>query len=87
MYLHHRLTQGQQPWKTADEEKNKNQKNRIKPLRKELEFMFYIDFNNLNKWELGLLCYAVRPMEGFRHKIGMGKPLGLGTVRIDPVEL
>jgi CRISPR-associated protein (TIGR03986 family) len=87
MYLHHHVAKDQQPWRTADKEKHKNQKNRIKPLRRELEFIFSIDFDNLTEWELGLLCYAVRPMEGFRHKIGMGKPLGLGTVRIDPVEL
>lgn len=87
MYLHHKVSQGQQPWKTSNEEIHKNQKNRIKPLRKELEFMFHIDFDNLTEWELGLLCYAVRPMPDFHHKIGMGKPLGLGTVRIDPVDL
>jgi CRISPR-associated protein (TIGR03986 family) len=87
MYLHHRIAKGQQPWKTADEEKHINQKNRIRPLREGLEFMLHIDFDNLSEWELGLLCYAVRPMPDFRHKIGMGKPLGLGTIRIDPMEL
>lgn len=86
MYLHHLIAEGKQPWKTADPENNKNQKNQIKPLCKDLMFDFHIDFDNLTKWELGLLCYAVRPMPDYRHKIGMGKPLGLGTVRIDPIE-
>jgi hypothetical protein len=37
--------------------------------------------------ELEALCYAIRPTEDFRHKIGMGKPLGLGQVRLDPIGL
>ncbi|MCI5166545.1 MAG: hypothetical protein D3903_10750, partial [Candidatus Electrothrix sp. GM3_4] len=27
--------------------------------------------------------FALRPNQAFRHKLGMGKPIGLGTVRID----
>jgi hypothetical protein len=32
---------------------------------------------------MDLLCFALRPSHLFRHKLGMGKSLGLGTVRID----
>lgn len=86
-YLHHKVAEDQTPWKTDYEKELLNQKNRIRPLRKGLSFSFTIQFDNLTDWELGLLCYAVRPDDGFRHKIGMGKPLGLGSVRIDPETL
>ncbi len=86
IYLHHHLEEGITPWKSL-KQTELNQKNRIEPLRKGLEFYFHLDFNNLTKWELGLLCYAVRPTDKYRHKIGMGKPLGLGTIRIDPLGL
>jgi len=50
-----------------------------------LPFYFHIDFENLSKRELGLICYSLAPASDFHHKIGMGKPLGLGTIRIEPV--
>ncbi|PID64649.1 MAG: TIGR03986 family CRISPR-associated RAMP protein [Gammaproteobacteria bacterium] len=71
-----------QPWVSQNEERN-HLKTKCKPLKSGLNFFFHIDFNNLTQWELGLLCYALRPCETFRHKIGMGKPIGLGTVKID----
>ncbi len=32
-----------------------------------------------------MLKFVLRPSQGFRHKLGFAKPLGLGSVRIDPV--
>jgi CRISPR-associated protein (TIGR03986 family) len=46
------------------------------------EFKFTVGFYNLRKWEVGLLLWSLDPGEGFRHKLGMGKPLGLGSVKI-----
>ncbi len=86
MYLHH-YKEDKQPWKTANPREQLNQKTIIKPVKKGTEFFFHIDFSNLSQWELGLLCYALRPGDAFRHKLGMGKSIGLGTVRIDPVGL
>lgn len=83
-YLHRYSTQ-RMPWKTNDPEERPQQKSLVQPLRPERIFYFHIDFENLSKRELGLLCYAIRPTENFRHKLGMGKPIGLGKVRIDPV--
>lgn len=87
-YLHRRGNTGE-PWKTSPEAANENlaQKSRVQPIKAGLTFYFHIDFDNLSRGELGLLCYAVRPTEQFRHKVGMGKALGLGKVRIDPVGL
>ncbi|HHJ20681.1 MAG TPA: TIGR03986 family CRISPR-associated RAMP protein [Gammaproteobacteria bacterium] len=71
------------PWKTADEDERPQLKVRIRPLKPGTSFYFHLDYNNLTEWELGLLCYVLQPSETFRHKLGMGKPIGLGTVKIE----
>lgn len=63
------------------------QKSAVRPLKREVTFAFDVDFVNLTEREIDLLAYSLRPTEAYRHKIGMGKPLGLGSVRIDPVNL
>ncbi|MDD4273329.1 MAG: TIGR03986 family CRISPR-associated RAMP protein [Desulfobacter postgatei] len=70
------------PWIGHLDERN-HLKTRCRPVASDIEFFFHLDFNNLSPWEIGLLCYALRPGDTFRHKIGMGKPIGLGTVKID----
>ena len=54
-------------------------------------FLFHLDFNNLTDAELHLLRAALDPVASphnpshdgqFLHKLGWGKPLGLGSVRI-----
>jgi CRISPR-associated protein (TIGR03986 family) len=62
------------------------QHTRIKPVRNGVRFHFRVRFENLLAEELGLLWWAVKlPARGqFAHKIGMGKPLGLGSVRLTP---
>lgn len=47
-------------------------------------FYFRIRFENLSKVELGALLFVVDLPKNHYHKLGMGKPLGLGTVRITP---
>ena len=75
------------PWKTHDETESPKLKVKIRPLKHKQKFYFHIDFNNLTEWELGLLSYALRPANSFRHRIGMGKPIGLGSVKIDILAL
>lgn len=60
-----------------------HQKSRALPLARGLRFFFHVDFDNLSPTELGLLVTALNPDQAFRHKIGMGKPIGLGTVHIE----
>lgn len=43
---------------------------------------FHIDFDNLSKAELTLLLTALKPSPEFRHRLGLGKPLGLGTIEV-----
>lgn len=69
--------------RTRNEDEHQNQKNRVRPLREGCTFLFHVDFENLSRWELGLLAYAAEPNAEFHHKLGMGKPLGLGTVKIE----
>ncbi|MEI6068665.1 MAG: hypothetical protein WCP96_15085 [Methylococcaceae bacterium] len=57
------------------------------PLSNGSTFEFDVAFDNLSEYELGLLCYALKPSKDFRHKLGMGKPIGLGSVNIDITEL
>jgi CRISPR-associated protein (TIGR03986 family) len=76
-------------WESRDAENRETRKLKsfATPIRKDLQFYFHLDFNNLDDFELGLLFYALRPYDKFRHKLGMGKAIGLGTVQIDPVGL
>lgn len=46
------------------------------------KFEFAIDFENLSDWELGLLLWtiALPDVLAGAHHLGLGKPIGLGTV-------
>jgi CRISPR-associated protein (TIGR03986 family) len=56
----------------------------IRPVRAGVIFSGRIRFQNLTDLELGALLSALQLPEGCCHKLGMGKPLGLGSVRIEP---
>ncbi len=89
-YLHHPkhelLKTTNPPWQSSTTENN-NQKVWVTPVKPGAAFVFHVDFNNLTETELGLLCRSLQPSDGFHHKLGMGKPLGLGTVKIQPLGL
>lgn len=87
-YLHHHPDDiAKQHWCTTPQNEQENclQKVKITPVKAGAVFHFHIDFDNLSRHELGLLLYSLQPTNQFRHKIGMGKPLGLGSVHIEPV--
>jgi len=54
------------------------------PMSPNKTFRCRIRFENLSKVELGVLLFALDLPDGCCHKIGMGKPLGLGSVRVTP---
>lgn len=66
---------------------NKNKQNTSVQLLMKGKFNFTIDFYNLDNIELGLLLYALQLEPGMLHKLGMGKPLGLGSVKINITQL
>ncbi len=58
-----------------------------RPLKEGVRFEFEIRFESLTDVELGALLWALLiPGEDgkeYRHKIGMGKPLGMGSVKLE----
>lgn len=85
-YLH-RFRDDHAPWVTKDATERPEQKSLVTPLKAGLAFYAHVDFDNLSRRELGLLCYALQPSNTYRHKLGMGKALGLGRVWVQPVAL
>lgn len=82
-YLHHPHDAGvlKIHYKT-ESGKHPDQKLRCAPIEPGKELWFHIDFDNLSPAELNLVVTALRPSEAFRHKLGLGKPLGLGSVEL-----
>jgi len=64
---------------------NQNVVTMLKPLGKGSEFEGKIRFFNINEIELGAILAALTffNKKGYYHKLGMGKPYGLGSVEIE----
>ncbi len=58
----------------------------IKPVGTGIQFKFTINFENLSDVELGALMWVldIAANEKYRLPLGMGKPLGMGAVNIEP---
>jgi len=84
MYLHHlnAVNGNGEPWRNAEQNFVSDRHVRVRPWAKGAKWRFEVRFDNLNDLELGMVLYALSPGAGFLHKIGMGKPLGLGSIRI-----
>jgi len=59
----------------------------IKPLDVGTEFSARLDFTSLEADEFAALMLAIALQPDMRHKIGYGKPIGLGSIRIAASEL
>ena len=63
------------------------QHTRIAPIRSGNCFRFRVYFDNLSNAELGALCWALHPAgdsrKDYAHWLGMGKPLGMGAVKLN----
>lgn len=72
----------------GQEKKNDTQHTQMKPVRAGVHFKFRLYFENLSPVELGALLWTLtlpgEPGKQYRHSIGMGKPLGLGAIKLDP---
>lgn len=59
-----------------------------RPIRDKQNFDFHVDFENLSDSELTLLLASIDPRmftenaDDFVHKLGLGKPIGLGSVSV-----
>ncbi|MEJ5346113.1 MAG: TIGR03986 family CRISPR-associated RAMP protein [Chloroflexus sp.] len=60
----------------------------IRPVKAGVRFCFRIYFENLRDFELGALLWALvlsgEDGKDYCHSLGMGKPLGMGAVKITP---
>jgi CRISPR/Cas system CSM-associated protein Csm3 (group 7 of RAMP superfamily) len=77
--------QGREPWASKYHGKpDSGHKRRVKvePIAAGQSFSFHIDFHNLSERELQQLCATLQPDPAFEHRLGMGKPLGLGSVKL-----
>lgn len=81
-YLHHSASQIHQESWLSTNDKHDNLKIRCQPMEAKQTFYFHIDFNNLSKAELTLLETSLMPGEGFQHRLGLGKSLGLGSISL-----
>lgn len=86
-YLHDKNANHTQSWRTLRPNENKDQKGIVTPIKPGATFQFSIEFENLSRIELGMLLYALEPEESYHHKLGLGKPIGLGSVKIRISEL
>jgi CRISPR-associated protein (TIGR03986 family) len=74
--------------KELDDENIENSKShtKIKPIKPGITFSFRIYFENLRDFELGAILWVLtipgKKETEYRHKLGMGKPYGMGTVKI-----
>jgi CRISPR-associated protein (TIGR03986 family) len=57
---------------------------KINPIKSGVRFFGRIRFENLSDIELGALLFSLELPDGCYHKIGMGKPIGLGSIKISP---
>jgi CRISPR-associated protein (TIGR03986 family) len=66
---------------------NSTQHTQFRPVREGAQFKFRIHFENLSNRELGALCWVLHPVgpeeQDYCHSLGMGKPLGMGAVKLE----
>ena len=75
-YFHHRSVQ------TAFTKNELDRGNHIVPLKAGAAFTFTITFDNLSDADLDLLVASIVLKDDVRHKLGYGKPAGLGSVQV-----
>lgn len=80
---------GREPWRayliaTGEGGKDENAKQRIHAelVQAGAALEFDIAFDNLSASELQLLMFALQPAPEFEHKLGLGKSIGLGSMKL-----
>lgn len=82
-YLHQQHgTVDNHPVYQSRSDDNPQLKVRCNPVSANQVTTFDIHFHNLNENELKLLAASISPNKTFQHKLGLGKPLGLGSVKL-----
>ena len=71
-------------WRAAEKSENENMNNFIAPVKVNNHFKGRVRFENLDTVELGALAYifALAEEKDICYKIGMGKPIGMGSIKV-----
>lgn len=87
MYWHRKTSNNKNDnhsWIEESQTKSDSHPDPIKAAKPGTKFSGRIRFDNLTEEELGCLLFTLQLPESCYHKLGMAKPLGLGTVKINP---
>jgi CRISPR-associated protein (TIGR03986 family) len=77
------LSADRRTFKTVSKEQRDNQNRSVRGwVNKGTTFSFVIQVSDLSETELGALVWLLDPPEPFFHRLGLGKPLGFGSVRL-----
>lgn len=82
-YWHRRSVTGVENDPRAVPEQQRKTRTVIRPVKPGIRFAGRIRFDNLTPEELGALLVALELKASMRHKIGMVRPFGYGSIRID----
>lgn len=66
--------------------KQDHQNKTVQPVREGSVFHFDVEYGDLDDAELRLLLYGLVLEDGLWHKLGLGKPIGLGSARIEVIQ-
>lgn len=71
-----------------DASPDSKQHTRMRPVKRGIQFKFRVDFEDLTEIELGALAWVLtlgsaNHHPDARHMLGMGKPFGMGVVKLD----
>jgi len=81
-FYRHQDKAKEQEYKRAGEIRDRQNRTLKDALAPEAKFTFTIEFENLAPIELGALLWSIKMESGMFHKLGMGKSLGFGSVRV-----
>lgn len=80
-FYRHQDKAEEQEYKRADNIRDDQNRTLGDALAPGAKFRFAIEFENLASVELGALLWSIEMENGMFHKLGMGKPLGFGSVK------
>lgn len=75
------------PVQEDSQQKNKNIKTKLKPIKEGATFKGRIYFENLEESELGLLLLSLKYNKDTKENIGMGKPYGYGRITVEKIQV
>lgn len=87
LYWHHDLDRDQLTSARATEANLRKTHTVLRPVRPGVGFEGRVRFDNLTDAELGALLGALQLEPSKRHKLGMGRPQGLGSIRLEVTSL